>query len=78
MTYNELFFNFMGKTPLKNKHFHPFFELRHSLRAVRDSLKWGRVEVPVSPPSLMKYVVPKCDQIVTILSKKYVKIGTTS
>ena len=32
MAYNKLFLSFRGKTPLKNKHFHPFFELRHSLR----------------------------------------------
>jgi hypothetical protein len=35
MTYIELFLNFRGKTPLKNEHFHPFFELRHSL-VIRD------------------------------------------
>ena len=31
MAHNDLFLNFRGNTPLKNKHFHPFFELRHSL-----------------------------------------------
>ena len=37
MAYNKLFLSFSGKTPRKNKHFHPFFELRHSLQVGNDN-----------------------------------------
>jgi hypothetical protein len=31
MAYSQLFLNLRGKTPPKNRCFHPVFELRHSL-----------------------------------------------
>jgi len=37
MAYNKLFLSFRSKTPLENKHFHPFFELRHALQVRHDN-----------------------------------------
>jgi hypothetical protein len=43
MAHNELFLNFRGKSPLENKYFYPFFELRHSLESRNPRKDWMTV-----------------------------------